>query len=45
MQFCETFHAMGTEIDVVIEANTPPIDAFLSEPLGRQLLEPRHILL
>src|SRR5690606_16299466 len=30
VQFCETFHAMGTEIDVVIEANTPPIDAFLS---------------
>lgn len=30
MQFDESFSAMGTEVDVVIEAASPPIDAFLS---------------
>jgi FAD:protein FMN transferase len=30
MQFHETFRAMGTDVDVIIEAHSPPIDAFLS---------------
>ncbi len=30
MQFDESFHAMGTEVDVLIEASAPPIAALLS---------------
>lgn len=30
MQFSECFHAMGTDVDVLVEADTSPIDALLS---------------